>query len=260
MNPRRRVKGGGPLAVLPAIVVLLLVSVGAPGCYTVQLGLLKSGLDSLRTEVDTLKARDAASSAATARALVDLRRELAEQHEVLLSTRASSASSDRDARDSFDRLEGKLDDIMARLRIVSERQSAPRPSEPAVAPGPDAAQLHQQAVNDMTQGRYDLALAGFREVLARHAGSDLADNAMYGIGECWFARAAFDSAFVSYDRVVKDWPDGDRVPPALYRRAGCEKRLGRNADARRTYEELLRRFPSSGEGQMARERLASPDL
>ena len=263
----RAVPGCGALA---ATGLLLLAAAGTPGCYTAQMTLLQSGLDSLRQQVDRMNVRDSVSL----RTIEDTRRELADQRDQLLATRATASSTARETGETLGRLEGKLDDIMARFRIVSERQAPPRTSEPApvnpsagstptttgAAPpsagGPGPTQVYDQATQDLTQGRYALALAAYRDFLRRFPDSDLADNAQYGVGECFFAQARFDSALVEYTRVGAVWSQGDRAPAALYKVGLCEDRLGRAADARRTFEELVRRFPQSGEAQLARDRLA----
>lgn len=247
--------------------VLLLTSLGAPGCYTAQMTLLKSGLDSLRTQADAIAVRDSV----TARMLEDTRRELSEQREVLHSTRATASSTGRESEETLGRLEGKLDDIMARFRIATERQSPPRSPEPGpsgtppagtvAAPatpattGPRPTDLYDQATQDLTQGRYALALTGYREYLARFPDTDLADNAQYGSGECFFAQAQFDSAAVEYARVGERWGSGDRAPAALYKLGLCEERMGRMADSRKTLESLVKRFPQSGEAQLALDRI-----
>ncbi len=260
-HPERSSRGwGGALAA-----VLLLSAAGTPGCYTSQMTLLKSGLDSLRTQADQISVRDSVS----ARTLEDTRRELAEQRDLVHATRATTSSSSRETEETLGRLEGKLDDIMARFRIASERQAPARPSDPAsantpggttappVTPsgGPNPTQLYDQATQDLTQGRYAMALGSYRDYLQRFPDSELADNAQYGAGECFFAQAQFDSALVEYARVGARWGGGDRAPAALYKLGLCEERLGRMADSRKTFEDLVKRFPLSGEAQLARDRI-----
>lgn len=248
-------------------VVLLASAAATPGCYTTQMSLLKSGLDSLRTQVDQMNVRDSVS----ARTLDETLREIAGQRDVLHSTRATASSTSREMDETLGRLEGKLDDIMARFRIASERAPA-KPTDPApanpgtpgtppggggTAPGgPNPTQLYDQATQDLTQGRYMLALTGYREYLKRFPETDLADNAQYGAGECFFAQSQFDSALVEYTRVGARWGGGDRAPAALYKLGLCEERLGRVAEAKKTFEDLVKRFPQSGEAQLARDRLS----
>jgi tol-pal system protein YbgF len=243
----------------------------APGCYTTQLGLLRSGLDSLRVQVDTMKARDEIAY----QVLSDTRHDLTAQRDLLLSTRANSGSTMQEMFDHMSRLEGKLDDVMHRFGEFASRSNtnssgSPPPASGPVSPGtttgpppatsgaaPDPTQLYDQATRDLTEGRYPLALQGYRDFLARFPTTDLADNAQYGLAECFFAQAAFDSAAVAYAQVGARWPKGDRAAAALYKLGLCQERLGRAADARRTFQELINRFPAAGEAGLARERLGS---
>ena len=100
-----------------------------------------------------------------------------------------------------------------------------------------------------------MALQGFREYVERFPASDLADNAQYGVGECLFAQSRFDSAAVAYEAVEKLDPRGDRLPAALWKLALSREKLGQDAGARQVLEDLVRRFPLSGEAQLARDRL-----
>ena len=239
---RRAVRAGAALLVAAVLA-------GLPGCQSSQLGLLRSGLDSLRTVVDTLTSRDAAAHAV----LTDTRREVAEQRDILLSTRASSGTTTQELFEQMGRLESKLDEVMGRFQQLSQR--AP---PPAAAPAQgDPNQVYDQATQDLTQGRYALALQGFRDFVRRYPAAELADNAQYGVGECFFAQSQFDSAAVEYARVEAGWAQGDRVPAALYKLALSRERLALTDAAKKTFEDLVKRFPNSGEAQLARERLGS---
>jgi tol-pal system protein YbgF len=218
------------------------------GCVAPQLALLQTGLDSLRSQVDTLQVRDSISY----RTLGELRRELAEQRDILLSTRATTGSTTQELFEQMGRLEGKLDEVMGRFSQLQQR-AAPAPATPA---GPDPQQLYEQAAQDLTQGRYPMALQGFRELVQRFPSSDLADNARYGVGECFFAQSRFDSAAAEYERIGQEHPQSERVPAGLWKLALCREKLGQAKRSRAVLEELVKRFPLSGEAQLARDRLA----
>ena len=223
----------------------LLVAIG--GCYAPDILLLKSGLDSLRAQVDTLVVRDSIAYAV----LGEIRREIAGQRDLLLSTRASSGSSTQDLFGQMGRLEGKLDEVMGRVQQAAQH---PAPASPA---GPDQNQLYEEAAQDLTQGRYSMALRGFRDFVQRFPSSDLADNAQYGVGECFFAQSMFDSAATEYALVGDNYPAGDRVPAALYKLALSQEKLKQTAEAKRTLNDLVKRYPLSGEAQLARDRLGA---
>jgi len=235
-----------PARMLGACAIVLCLAVSA-GCVPPQMLTLRSGLDSLRVVVDTLVVRDA-----IAYELVrETRREVAEQRDILLSTRATSGSTTQELFEQMGRLEGKLDEVMGRFQQI-------RPGSSTPGTGPDPRQLYDQATQDLTQGRYALALQNFRDYIARDAASDLADNAQYGIGESFFAQSRFDSAATEYARVEALAPQGDKVPAALYKLALSQDKLGQTAESRKTLESLVKRFPLSGEAQLARERLGTP--
>lgn len=254
-----------------------------PGCYTSQLVLLRSGLDSLRTQIDTMSAHDEV----TARMLADLRQDVGSQRDLILGAQARQASTQGELADLMSRLDGRLEEITSRFTRAAERATAgsPRVAPPPVSPpagtttpggsmgtppasaepstaatappagAPSPSQVFDLATRDLTEGRYPLALQGYRDFLSRFADTELADNAQYGAGECFFAQAAFDSAAVEYAKVGERWPQGDRAPAALYKLALSQERLGRSADARRTFEDLVKRFPTSSEAGLARDRI-----
>ncbi len=246
-GPGRRVAGA-----LAWLVVVAAVA-AATSCGAPQIALLRSGLDSLRTVVDTLTVRDAAAYTV----LRETRREVTEQRDILLSTRASSGTTTQELFEQMGRLESKLDEVMGRFQQLSQRVPPPVAAPaPATAPAQgDPNQLYDQATQDLTQGRYALALQGFRDFVRRFPAAELSDNAQYGVGECFFAQSRFDSAAVEYARVETGWAQGDRVPAALYKLALSRERLGEAEAAKKTFEDLVKRFPNSGEAQLARERL-----
>jgi tol-pal system protein YbgF len=250
---RRAVMRSGPGAVTrrpgrPASAfVVVALAAAAGGCYAPQMVGLKSGLDSLRIVVDTLVVRDSIAYATIA----EIRREIASQRDLLLSTRASSGSSTQDVVERMGHLEGKLDEVMGRFQLAS------KPAPPAAPSGPDPSQLYYEAAQDLTQGRYSMALKGFRDFIQRFPNSEFTDNAQYGAGECFFAQSMFDSAATEYARVGDNFPDGDRVPAAMYKLALSQEKLKQTAEAKKTLNDLVKRYPNSGEAQLARERLGA---
>ncbi|MBI1796929.1 MAG: tol-pal system protein YbgF, partial [Candidatus Eisenbacteria bacterium] len=246
-----------------AALALTLAAGAAPGCVAPQLGLIRSGLDSLRVVVDTLTVRDSVAFTV----LRDTRRELGEQRDILLSTRATSGNTTQELFDQMGRLNNKLDEVMGRFQQISQRAGPPA-ANPATPAGPGAApaqpqgdpnQIYDQAAQDLTQGHYALALQGFRGFVRRFPSSDLADNAQYGVGESFFAQSQFDSAATEYAKVEAQWPKGDKVPAALYKQALSREKLGARDAAKKLLEDLVRRFPEAGEAQLARERLGLRD-
>jgi tol-pal system protein YbgF len=244
------VRASGAVRTDRVVLIALVLAAGAvPGCYTPRLVKMQASLDSLRVVVDTLQVRNQ-----TSYELVQaMRADVAEQKDILLSTRATTGSTTQELFDQMGRLNERLGEALGRFTQQSQRQSTP--ANPGTAGNPN--QAYDQASQDLTQGRYAIAIQGFRDFLRASPTSDLADNARYGAGEGFFALSQFDSAATEYGAVVRDHPNGDRTPAALYKLALSEDKLGRSGDSKKHLEDLVKRFPDSGEAQLARERLGS---
>ena len=121
----------------------------------------------------------------------------------------------------------------------------------------DAKRLYDQAYKDLTRGNYSLALLGFGEYLKRSPASDLADNAQYWIGECYYAQRDYDPAIQEFLKVQKDYPQGDKVPAALLKTGFSFLQLEDRASARRYLNQVVEQFPNSEEAVSARNKLRS---
>lgn len=232
--------------------LLLAVAATSGGCYTARMQRMESSLGTLQTraESDSL-------------ALSQMRTDLAEQKEILLSLKAGSNTTSKELVDRLEELSSKLDDTVQRMASMRSGTSyVPPPSDTSRAPvysgtssGSDAEAMYEQAAKDFTQGRFELALSGFRALLASAPNHELADNALYGVGESFYALAKYDSAQVAYQEVESRYPKGDRVPAALYKLGMTYEKLGDKTAARATFMRLQSRYPRSGEAKLADERL-----
>jgi tol-pal system protein YbgF len=206
-------------------------------------------------------------------ALTNMRRDLGEQKEILLSLKAGSNTTSKELVDRLEELSNKLDDTVQRMSSI--RYQSPVPARapgdttyigysggggvpngtPASVSSADVEAMYEQAAKDFTQGRFELALSGFRSLLAAAPNHELADNALYGVGESFYALAKYDSAQVAYQQVEERYPKGDRVPAALYKLGMTYEKLGDKTSARATFMRLQQHFPHSGEAKLADERL-----
>ena len=84
----------------------------------------------------------------------------------------------------------------------------------------------------------------------------MADNAQYWIGECHYVTGDFAGAIAEFDKVVKNYPKGDKVPAALLKMGISYGRLKNTDEANRYYKMLIQKYPKSPEAASAKERLA----
>ncbi|TDI41275.1 MAG: tol-pal system protein YbgF [Acidobacteria bacterium] len=126
---------------------------------------------------------------------------------------------------------------------------------PVIAAGPSITDIYNQARIDYTQGRYALAISGFKDVIASNARGDLADNAHYWIGECHFSQRGYERAIESFDSVVREYPESNKRSDAYLKKAMALESLARRSEAMLMYELVIDQFPRSQHERIARTRL-----
>jgi tol-pal system protein YbgF len=155
-----------------------------------------------------------------------------------------------------------LNDRMARLEEDRARQASPAApavtepaaTQPAAAPPPQPqhalmgaklAEDYRRAITLFGQGKHAEARRGFQAVFDADAVGDLADNALFWIGETYFAAGDFTNAVRFYNRVVNEFSDQNKAPDALYKIAIAQERTGDLALARKTLQQVIDRYPYS---------------
>lgn len=137
--------------------------------------------------------------------------------------------------------------------------------------GAEPRDVYQAAYLDFSKGNYRLAIEAFRELIRRFPDSDLADQAQHLIGEAYFSQAsryatqgesekaetAFEQAVQEFRKVIVNYPQGEKVPSALYKEALALLALKRQTLARARLQYLVDHFPQSEEAPLAQERLAA---
>lgn len=101
------------------------------------------------------------------------------------------------------------------------------------------------------------ALTAFEAFLRRWPRHDYADNALYWMGECRFARAEFAAALQTFRRVVSEHPTGNKVPDALLMIGMTLEKLGRPAEGRETLARLVTLFPDTAAARRAASHLGA---
>ena len=71
-----------------------------------------------------------------------------------------------------------------------------------------------------------------------------------------------DKAVEACDLAIRNYPTGDKIPEALYRKGMALSMLKDTEGARGAWDEVVKKYPDSDEAQLARqglERLKRPD-
>jgi tol-pal system protein YbgF len=138
----------------------------------------------------------------------------------------------------------------------SPAPAAPPPSEHA-APAAEPMTLYRTAYDDLRAGRHDAAEKGFRDFVRRFPHHDLADNAQYWLGECFYDQKRFDKAAPEFRVVVQRWPTGNKAPDAMLKLGFSLIAMGEADKGRAALRELPATYPRTEAARLASERLAS---
>lgn len=128
----------------------------------------------------------------------------------------------------------------------------------AAAKGGDAGAdqvAYDAAFEVLKQARYDQAREQFAAFLKRFPDSALRDNAQFWLAETWYVSKGFKQALAEFQKVIKDFPDSNKLPDAWLRVGYCHAELGQTEAARKAFATVTERFPESDPAKRALARL-----
>ena len=137
--------------------------------------------------------------------------------------------------------------LPASPRVISPEPSSGTPAGAAsrALRGAELAESYRTAIVHLGSNRVAEARAGFQRVFDADPSSELADNALFWIGETYFATGDFANAISHYRRVSQQYGDQNKAPDAVYKLALAYAKTGDLALARQTFQEVITRYPYS---------------
>lgn len=133
-------------------------------------------------------------------------------------------------------------------------ESAAQPEQRALF-GARLAEDYRQAIMLVGRGKQMEARRAFQQVFDADPAGDLADNALFWIGETYYAAGDYTNAVRHYNRVVNEFSDQNKAPDAMFKTALAQARTGDLALARRTLEQVIERYPYSSTASSAKAEL-----
>ncbi len=135
---------------------------------------------------------------------------------------------------------------------VPPPRAADQPSTPEA--------LYRSAYEDYMRGNYDLAAEGFRDYLEQWGDTDLADNALYWVGECYDALDRTEEALEVFSEVLERYPNSDKAAAAQLKKGLLYLKLGDQGQGVVNLQYVVYEHPGTPEADLARERLRSLGL
>ena len=137
------------------------------------------------------------------------------------------------------------------------------PSGPVQVPpstlGLSPERMFNTALSDYGGGNYVTAIQGFQEFIKTFPTSPRADDAQQYIGDSEYLQNHLEQALAAYNLVIQTYPKGDQIAWAYYKRGQVQSRLGQTANARVSFEAVVKQFPDTEPAIMALSRLQSLD-
>jgi len=123
-------------------------------------------------------------------------------------------------------------------------------------PSSDAEGLYDKAFQLFRGGKFEAARAEFSSYLERYPKTDLADNAQFWLGECYYSEKRYREAIGAYEKTIKDYPKSDKVSSALLKQGMAFLELGDKTAAKILLKKVVRSYPNSNQAKIARNKLA----
>jgi tol-pal system protein YbgF len=256
-----------------------MASIATVGCVS------GSDIEGLHRHVGDVekKVDEVAKQSSSKEEVARLNESLSRQSGVLLRSNADLGAKFDDLTRELQTLAGKLEDANRRLTQLSQQiaetqarmpggapspaAGAPEPKgtavvpvpapQPAVAKGPSPADLYSQATADYQRGQFELARQGFQEYADTWPKTDVSDDALYWVGECWLAQKKPKEAIAAFDRLFKLYPDSDKAATASLKKALAHLDLGEKGQAIAKLQEVVHKYPGTDEAKSAKQRLKS---
>ncbi len=249
--------------------VALVAAASVLGCVSsTDLDSISTQLQDIQLQVLQLQKQGPSKSE-----LASLEAGVDQQIQALLRAQADVQTDVKALSSQIEQLEDKLEDTNFRLaqlsqqiaatnqdlqaiRNATEEARASSTSAPPAAINPtDPQALYDTAYNDYLQGNFDLAILGFHQYAETYRSTELADNAIYWIGECYYRQSKFQKAIEQFDEVLARFERSDRTPSALLKKGYAYFELGQRAQGVVHLQNVIREYAGTDEAHLASQRL-----
>ena len=195
---------------------------------------IQANIDSVRTEMQALNGR------------ID---------DIALSAKKPSEDLQR-FHDDADKRIIALEDRVIKLQTALDelnKKIAEQPRPKDAAPSPDS--IYMKGLETFKTGDMPATREIFTKFLEQFPKNDLVANAHYWIGETYYSEKNYEQAILSFQEVIKNYPQKDKVPAAMLKQSMAFKAIKDNKSARYVLKKLIEGHPKSEEAKRAKELL-----
>lgn len=133
--------------------------------------------------------------------------------------------------------------------------AAPAPAAKAASTPAEAAAQYNKGLEILKAGQIEAARKAFTDFLAQNPSSPLVPNALYWLGETWYADKNFPQAILTFKEVTRRFPEHHKAAAALLKIGMSYERTGDTDNAAFYWKALLDGYPKSEPAGLARQKL-----
>jgi tol-pal system protein YbgF len=159
------------------------------------------------------------------------------------------------------RLEALMTDLSRRGQTIikpspgAQDQRTDTVSTTPPAPSINCQETYDESFIQVRRGEYEKAITGFQTFLSECRNHELAENAYYWIGECYYSMEKYTEAIAQFETLLSTYKASVNASRALYKLGRSQQELGKKEEAKKVFKRIVDEFPGSLEAEQAKERL-----
>jgi tol-pal system protein YbgF len=154
-------------------------------------------------------------------------------------------------------MEDRLKGVEGKMKQAEPEKASSAQEVPSERKGGSAGMgnLYKAAYETLQKGNAEGARKKFEAFLKQYPNTELSGHAQFWIGETYFQKKDYEKAILEYEKAITKYPEGSKVPAALYKQGLAFLELGDKANARNLFRRVIERFPRSEQAELAKKRL-----
>jgi tol-pal system protein YbgF len=174
---------------------------------------------------------------------------------ILEERRKTQEERIKEIEDRLKALDGKTAGSIS--KPIESEKPIPTKEAPAELKGVSTGMgdLYKDAYETFHRGDLEGARRKFEVFLRQYPNTELSDNAQFWIGETYYLKKDFERAILEYEKAIVKYPEGDKIPAALFKQALAFLELGDKTNARNLLKRVIEKYPHSEQAEMAKKKL-----
>lgn len=165
-------------------------------------------------------------------------------------TKATMAMDNTKEKEELADLKTKVNELEEKIANIKTGTAAATEEKK-----PEAKELYMKGYRLVNDKEFIKGKDALKEFLKHYPDHDLSDNAMYWLGEAYYAIGDYERAILTFDDAMKKYPKADKFPAYLLKEAFSFSKLGANKEAKVLLKRLVEKYPKTAEAKIAKKRL-----